>query len=125
MNDEDDFPQIGDRKKGMILVCMGDDCPDQWIDWLEALIDEFKQLQRVADKHGLDVDAGPDYKNVQDWRTFCEALGIMVDTQFWEGSMVSGMFQMGWIQARRVSRAQKTGNTILTTIKENFAEQLR
>jgi hypothetical protein len=121
----EDFPSIGDRRAGRILVCMGDDRPDQLIDWLDALVSDFEELKTIADEHVVKVNAGSQGGVMNDWSDFCSALGVHIDSNFWEGSMISGHLQMGWIQPGQIRRAQKIGKEILKEIRRDVLEQIR
>ena len=68
-------PSIGDRRAGWILVCMGDDRPDELIDWLDALVNDFEELKTIADEHVVKVNAGSQGGVMNDWSDFCRALG--------------------------------------------------
>jgi len=125
MSDEEEFPSVGDRRQGQVLVCMGDDRPDQWDSWLEPLVDEFEALKATATEHGLEFHMGSQLGELEGWQDFCEALGISVSTKFWEGSMNSGQFVMGWIKLGKVRGAQKAGKEILKQLGKSLLEQLR
>jgi hypothetical protein len=125
MSEEEDYPEIGDRRKGRILVCMGDDRPDQWADWLELLVAEFKELEAVAEEHSLRLDSRPTAGQIEDWRDFCEAIGVCIESRVWEGSMISGQWQMGWVEVGTIRRAKKAGREILKRLREDLIEQIR
>jgi hypothetical protein len=125
MNDEEKMPSIGDRRHGRVLVCMGDDRPDQWAPWLESLVIDFEQLETTADERALELQSGSARRKLRGWRDFCEALGVEIGSQFWEGSMTSGQFVMGWIKAGGVRDAKKAGNAILKQIRQALLSQLR
>lgn len=125
MSDEEDYPEIGYRKKGYVLVCRGDDVPDEWDYWLEELVDDFKKLAKIACEHSVEVDAGEDYGTMEDWRGFCEALGVNFESEFWEGGMISGLYMKGWIKPGKVDKATKTGKEILKRIRQNLLERIR
>ncbi len=107
------------------MVCYGDDRPDTWIDWLDTLVTEFEKLAEIAESHSLDLDLGPDYRSVQDWQEFCEAIGVNINPRFWEGSMISGQFQMGWIEPNKVHKAKKIGKAVLKQLRQNLFEKIR
>ena len=128
MNAEDEFPSIGDRRQGQVLVCMGDDRPDQWDSWLEALVGDFEALEKTATEHGLVLCTGSEHGELEGWADFCEALGISVSSDFWEGSkgsMINGHFVMGWIKLGGVRSAKKTGKEIIKQLEKGLLEQLR
>ena len=55
---QDDYPEVGARRRGHILVCHGDDSPDQWIAWLEPIQSRFKELHGLSEEYGFALDAG-------------------------------------------------------------------
>ena len=124
-DNERDYPNIGGRRDGRILVCMGDDKPDEWISWLEPLVSEFEKLADIAEEHELDLDAGSEYGKVEDWREFCNALGVSIDQEFWEGCFISGQFVTGWVTPGQTHSAKKTGKEILKRIRMNLLGQIR
>lgn len=52
---DDDYPEIGKRRRGMVLVCHGYDRPDQFADWLQPLVVEFERLSSLASEFGIDL----------------------------------------------------------------------
>lgn len=124
-SDEEDYPEVGDIRNGLILACMGDDRPERWIGWLGSLVDDFDELQTLAEQHDLSMDAGRKYGVLKGWSEFCEALGVSIDTEFWEGCMNSGQFVTGWINVKKVARAQKTGKAILEQIRSRLLKEIR
>ncbi len=125
MSDEEDYPEVGDTRHGMVLVCQGDDKPQYWIDWLEPLINKYEELNEIAEEYSLNVEAESSHQNINDWKDFCEAMGISIDSAFWEGSMISGHYKMGWIKARSIRRAEKTGEAMLKKIRQNLFKRIR
>jgi len=125
MSEEAELPSIGDLLHGQVLVCKGDDQPEEWDDWLKSLVDEFEWLESTASEHDLEVHTGSDPKKIEGWSDFCEAVGVDIRTQFWEGSMISGQFVMGWIKAGDIRGAKKAGETMLKKIRKNLLKQLR
>ena len=125
MNEEEDFPEIGDTRGGMVLVCHGDDKPEYWLDWLKSLVNEFERLNEIAEERSVDLDAGSDHNPIEDWRALCEAMGISFKSTFWEGSMTSGVYQMGWLAADQIHQAETIGSDILRNIRRNLVERVR
>jgi hypothetical protein len=76
MSDDADIPSIGDCRDGEVIVCMGDDRPDQWAGWLEELVDEFNSLRESATAHDLSLCVEPRGHEVGDWSEFCAELGV-------------------------------------------------
>jgi hypothetical protein len=108
-----EYPEIGDRQNGQTLVAMGDDFPDEWIFWLEDLVEEYGELVTSLESvdisvEGLDLSASSSSK-----MEFAEALGITFSSSFWEGDHISGYFQMGWITTKEIPKAKKAGKILL------------
>jgi hypothetical protein len=125
MNDEDDIPAIGDFRDGKVLVCMGDDQPDQWAGWLEELVDEFNLLRDAATAHGLLCRIDSQSLELGDWSGFCEELGVDLNRKFWEGSLVSGQFVMGWVEKKKISTARRRGRSLLKKLHRNLVRQFK
>ncbi|HIG27940.1 MAG TPA: hypothetical protein EYQ50_09130, partial [Verrucomicrobiales bacterium] len=125
MSDEEDYPEIGDRRHGRTLVCVGDDKPDQWVDWLESLVSEYEELERIAEEHTVNLDTGSKRERIEGWQDYCEAMGISIDGEAWESSMISGHYVMGWAELGTIRSARKTGKEILKRLRRNLLEQIR
>ena len=110
-------PDTGDRRNGRILVCQGDDVPDDWIDWLEPLVTEFEELRERAEASELELDAGEEFGTIEDVMGFCERLGIEFEVEPWEGVMISGVYQWGWLDETHTGKAARTARKILTAIR--------
>ena len=124
-DEEEDIPNIGDRKDGLLLVCMGYDKPEEWIDWLELLVDYFEALESIAAQESVALDAGSKYGKIDDWREFCETLGVSIEGSFWEGSMISGQYMMGWIKPVEVRSAKRIGKDVLKQLEKNLLTQVK
>lgn len=125
MSDEDDIPSIGDCRDGKVLVCMGDDQPDQWAGWLEELVDEFNLLRDAATAHGLLCRIDSQSLELGDWSGFCEEVGVDLKREFWEGSLVSGHFVMGWVEKKKIGTARRRGGSLLKKLHRNLVLQLK
>jgi len=125
MSDDSEMPSIGDCRDGDVLVCMGDDRPDQWAGWLEELVDEFNSLREVATAHDLACWPAPGCNDLGDWSDFCTELGVNLSRQFWEGSMVSGQFVMGWVKKSAVGAARKRGHSLVKKLRRNLVAELK
>ena len=122
---DEDYPEIGNIRNGEVLVCMGDDRPDQWEDWLESLVTEFERLEGIAKECSLDLNAGRKYGILDGWQEFCEVIGVNVGAEFWEGEMNSGQWVMGWIRSRAIPRAERNGEEILDRLREHLNKHIR
>ncbi len=125
MSDEDDIPSIGDCCDGKVLVCIGDDEPDQWDDWLEELVDEFNSLRDAATAQGLLCRVGPKCLELGGWSDFCEEVGVDLNQEFWEGSLVSGQFVMGWVEKKKIGTARRRGGSLLKKLQSSLVLQLK
>jgi hypothetical protein len=125
MSDEDDIPSIGDCCDGKVLVCMGDDQPDQWAGWLEELVDEFNLLRDAATAHGLLCRIDSQSLELGDWSGFCEEVGVDLNQEFWEGSLVSGQFVMGWVEKKKIGTARRRGGSLLKKLHSSLVLQLK
>ncbi len=125
MSDEDDIPSIGDCRDGKVLVCMGDDQPDQWAGWLEELVDDFNLLRDAARAHGLLCRIDSQSLELGDWSGFCEEVGVDLKREFWEGSLVSGQFVMGWVEKQKIGTARRRGGSLLKKLHRNLVLQLK
>ena len=125
MSDDSEIPSIGDCRDGDVLVCMGDDRPDQWAGWLEELVDEFNSLREIATAHDLACRPAPASNDLRDWSDFCTELGVNLSRQFWEGSMVSGHFVMGWVKKSEVSATRKRGHSLVKKLRRNLVAELK
>ena len=117
MSEMDDLPELGDRVDGRILVCHGDDWPEDFIGWLDPLVIEFKELLEIAERYEFTLERADD-QPLEYVTDFCEALGVQFDRQFWEGSFISGIYHWGWITVGTQRQIQKTGRRILGELRK-------
>jgi hypothetical protein len=115
-------PDTGDRRNGRILVCQGDDYPDDWIDWLEPPVREFENLKALADRKGLELDVGDGFGTIDDVMEFCVRLGIEFESEPWEGVMISGVYQWGWLDETHTGKAVRTATRILGSLRESLED---
>ncbi|MFM7134732.1 MAG: hypothetical protein ACKO0W_10490 [Planctomycetota bacterium] len=110
--EERDPPSIGETVDGRVLVCQGDDAPEYFVGWLEWSVERFQQLGEIAAKHDLDAgDSGIDFdRGVMDFLTDA---GVDFDSTHWEGSCTSGIYQMGWVDAKKVDAVEQTIDDML------------
>lgn len=93
-----DYPEVGDKKSGYVLVCHGDDTPSDWIKWLEPLVDYANRLLAIAEEHGVPIKVGKESSNVCHIHEFLDAAGIRLETWQWQGSLISGTYYLGWVK---------------------------
>lgn len=120
-----DFPHIGQRRHGMVLVCQGDDQPDQYATWLQPLAEEFLRLSEVASKYGIKMKAGDGTPPVESVLNFCERIGVEFHSNMWEGSFVSGVYHLGWIKAGTVRSAKTDGRKLIKALVAQTEVQIR
>lgn len=124
-NSDDDYPEIGQRRLGMVLVCHGDDRPDQFADWLLPLVVEFERLSSLASEFGIDLtpeDGASPIVNVID---FCERLSIEFSSTMWEGFLISGVYHLGWIKVGTVRSASAHGRKLIRTLEKRADHAIR
>ena len=115
---DDDFPELGELRRGMVLVCHGDDRPDQFADWLKTLVADFASLFSIACEFGIDLDPQDGSAPIVDVMDFCQRLGIEFSSNMWEGSLISGIYRFGWLKAGTVRSASAHGRTMLRAVKK-------
>lgn len=88
MDSSEDYPQLGERQGDQVLVCHGDDSPQEFAGWLYPLVEEFRKLELKAAEFGVDMDPEDESPPVAGVTDFCERLGIHFIKNMWEGSLV-------------------------------------
>ena len=116
---EPDPPEIGDTVDGRVLVCRGDDVPDQFMGWLEWIVDDYNRLERVAGRHGslysdIDFNAG--------LVSFLEEHGVSVDSSHWEGACISGIFQEGYVEKDNIKEVERRMTEALAEAEKMFRD---
>lgn len=117
----DDELAIGCRRNGMVLVCHGDDQPDEFADWLRLLVDEFRRISSIASEWDVTVSLEDGSAPFPDVMSFCDRLGINFQSNMWEGSTISGIYRFGWITSGTVRSASATGRKLLQSLKSRTA----
>lgn len=121
----DDFPEIGISRRGMVLVCHGDDRPTQFAEWLTPLLQEYVSLQSLASEHLVELRLGDGSAELCDEMDFCQRLGIEFSSKMWEGSLISGIYHIGWIKKGTARSAAAQGRQMLKTLKHNVDAAVR
>lgn len=126
--DEDDesLPDLGDCQDGHVFVCHGDDEPTEFIAWLDDLVSDFRSLRQTVQ----DVDVAlalseSGSETVDSVMDFCERIGVIFRSNFWEGSMVSGNYRLGWMQEDAVQLASWRAKKLLHTLERRALYALR
>jgi len=122
---DDEYPEIGKRRHGMVLVCHGDDRPDQFADWLQPLVVEFERLSSLASEFGINLISEEGASPVVDVIDFCERLGIEFRSTMWEGFLISGVYYLGWIKVGTVRSASAHGKKLIRTIEKRVDQAIR
>ena len=105
-----DAPELGDTVRGRVLVCRGDDEPDEFDASLDGVASRFRQLSDIAGRYGLSIGA-PDFD--EGLVAFLEQAGVDFESSHWEGSCTSGIYQMGWVATRRLGAVERTAYRLL------------
>lgn len=124
-NSDDDYPEIGKRRRGMVLVCHGDDRPDQFADWLQPLVVEFERLSSLASEFGIDLTPEDGASPIVSVIDFCERLSIEFSSTMWEGSLISGVYHLGWIKVGTVRSASAHGRKIIRMLEKQADRAIR
>lgn len=114
----DDNLSIGCRRKGMILVCHGDDHPDEFAGWLQPLVEEFNKISSITADWDVAVRLQDGSRPISDVMDFCERIGIEFQSNMWEGSMISGIYRMGWIKSGTARTTSAEGRKLLGALKK-------
>ncbi len=123
--EQDDYPEIGKRRRGMVLVCHGDDRPDQFADWLQPLVDEFNRLYSIAYEHNVDMDPQDGSPSIVDILDFCQRLGIEFSSNMWEGFLISGTYYLGWIEFGTVRSTKAYGKKLIQSLERHVDGAVR
>lgn len=122
---QDDYLGIGARRSGYILVCHGDDSPDQWIAWLEPIQSRFKELHELSEEYGFALDAGKRSARLGSVVDFLELIGIDVQSNSWEGSLISGVYRFGWVKVGTVRAVKKKAAELLKALQRQVDSEVR
>jgi hypothetical protein len=124
VDEVDDYPELGDCRHGRTLVCHGDDRPESFVDWLDPLVGEFITLRDAAENLEivLETVAG---QPVEDVGEFCRSIGIQLDSNFWEGSFISGYYYFGWIEIGAEQQVQEQAQRLLEKLSGDLETKTR
>lgn len=125
ISDENDYPEIGQRRRGMLLVCHGDDQPEHFADWLQPLVVEFERLSSVAAEFCVSPDTQDGSTPIRDVMEFCERLGVEFSTKYWEGSLTSGSYRFGWLKSGTLRSALSHGRMLLKALEAHVNDTVR
>lgn len=80
-------PELGGQRGSEILVCHGDDRPNCVVDWLEKLVEKYRDLAGTAEEQGQDLGR---LKAPIDVMDFIQVIGVELGSRSWRASVVSG-----------------------------------
>lgn len=122
----DDFgeetPEIGYQRGSYTLVARGDDFPEEWDDWLEELVDSYRNLVEEAERKELDLEALGLVDDQGGLMAFSEQLGVDFEKHFWESECISGFYQIGWIKTSEIPDARGRGLRIINDLRTRIAQ---
>ena len=116
---QDDYPEVGARRRGHILVCHGDDNPDQWIQ------SRFKELHGLSEEYGFALDAGEGSERLGSVGEFLELIGVDIRSNPWEGSLISGVYRFGWVKVGTVRAVRKKAAELLKALQRQVDSEVR
>jgi hypothetical protein len=122
---DDEYPEVGARRRGHILVCHGDDRPDQWINWLEPIQARFKELLGLSEEYGFVLDAGDGSGRLDSIGGFLDLIGIDMQSNPWVGSLISGVYLLGWIKIGTVRAVKKKSAKVLAALQRQVDREVR
>ncbi len=109
----------------MVLVCHGDDRPDQFAAWLQPLVIDFERLSSLASEFGTDLTYEDGALPIVSVVDFCERLGVEFRSTVWEGSLISGVYYLGWIKVGTVRSAKAHGRALIQAIESRTDKAIR
>ncbi len=121
----EDELNIGCHRKGRVLVCHGDDQPDEFAGWLQPLVNDFKEISSIASVWDVPLHPLDGSIPINDVMDFCERIGIDFDSNTWEGSMISGIYRFGWIARGTARRASVEGRKLLRALRKDTEVAVR
>ncbi|MEW8403985.1 MAG: hypothetical protein AB2689_21090 [Candidatus Thiodiazotropha taylori] len=117
-DDEEEVPEVGEIVDGQILVCRGDDRPEECITWLQSDADELNNYLYCAEENNVELYVKEYDAVISDEVTFYELIGIDCSSSFWEGSLTSGHLVLCWVKPSCVDEVIKKSRELLDTIYE-------
>jgi hypothetical protein len=112
--EDDDLLELGFQSGGEVVVCMGDDRPDCFVDWLEKLVDEFRDLYLTLEEEGCNLSA---LKSPCDVSEFVSVIGVELRARPWTGSLISGTWYHGWIKIGSEREVQAKARELLGRLR--------
>lgn len=117
---EDDFPDLGESRGGYTLVCHGDDSPTEWIDWLDGFAASFDENRNLAEEHGVELTDPHTGKTICSVVEFCEAIGIDMRGNPWQGQVISGFYWLGWLRNGTLRAAKSRASSLIDAMSKQL-----
>lgn len=122
---ENDFPDIGESRAGYTLVCHGDDKPTEWIDWLEGFTALFAEKSNLAEEHGVGLTDPHTGKSIYSVIEFCEAIGIDMTGDSWQGHLISGFYWRGWLRNGTLRATKSRARSLIESMSKQLDVSVR
>jgi hypothetical protein len=116
---------VGQEVNGSVLVCRGDDWPDEFVSWLEPLATEFNRILMQAEEFGITLKAPKSRNQLVSITDFCSEISIDFDSEFWEGDHISGIYKMGWLGSSQQENAERKGEQLVDTLSKKLEKEIR
>lgn len=114
--EEEEVPEVGEVVDGQILVCRGDDRPEECITWLQFDADKLKNYLCCAEENNIELYVKEYDAVICDEVTFYELIGIDCRRSFWEGSLISGHLVLCWVKQDCIDEVIQKSRELLDTI---------
>jgi len=99
--------------------------PEVWIDWLGTMAEEVNALIALADEHDVSIDLGNPTGTISNIFDFLSAIRVDMKSEFWEGCMISGHYQFGWIKKSEMLASRANGKLLVKKIKAHVHKSVR
>ncbi|MCG8049497.1 MAG: hypothetical protein N0E48_28585 [Candidatus Thiodiazotropha endolucinida] len=125
MIEEDDYPDVGDVRDERILVCHGDDEPTEFVDWLEPIWNQFKELQGLSWDFNIDLASKKYKRTINGFEDLFNLCDIETENNFWEGSLISGRYYWCWAEEDKVEDIIEKLKDVLSTLDEPLKRRIK
>jgi hypothetical protein len=107
-------PELGGQRGSEILVCHGDDRPNCFVDWLEKLVEKYRDLAGTAEEQGQDLGR---LKAPIDVMDFIQVIGVELRSRPWTGFLISGTWYEGCIERGNEAQVQANARKVLADLE--------